>query len=111
MSLETLDKSAQEGLSYGNAQLCERVQMEEVRVNLILKGELARAFEAEYRAEVKRSLDAGERRPPSIAEVARAVVQDGLRKRGHAQVEDGVSDWGGSRKDVDDPQLAGIGAN
>jgi hypothetical protein len=85
--------------------------MEEVRVNLILKGELARAFEAEYRAEVKRSLDAGERRPPSLAEVARAIVQDGLRGRGHVHVEDGVSDWGGSRKESEDPQVVGIGAS
>jgi hypothetical protein len=91
-------------------KLCERVQMEEVRVNLILKGELARAFEAEYRAEVQRSLDAGERRPPSIAEVARMVVQDGLRQRGHIHVEDEVSDWGGSRKDTEDPQVVGAEA-
>ena len=85
--------------------------MEEIRVNLILKGELARAFEAEYRAEVKRSLDAGERRPPSMAEVARTIVQDGLRKRGHSHVEDGVSDWGGFRKESEDPQAVAVAVN
>lgn len=77
----------------------------DARVNLILKGELADAFRAEYQAEAARAIKAGER-APSFAEVARMLVQDGLRKRGHTAVEDGTGDWGGSRKESEEGQMA-----
>jgi hypothetical protein len=86
----------------------------QVRVNLILKGDLARAFEREYWKAIKASEKTGASRPPTKTEVARAIVIEGLQPRGYEEVEDNM-EWGGPRgqsgKDTDSPgQLMGLAA-